>query len=135
MISNILQILGFQPRISKVFLEHKNNFFSQLVRTILVTKYHWQILSDFELHQLLGGLFAYYCLQGLQYYTTFGLLPTDKKGSRRKNKVAPNTYVTMCNSVFQRKTNQGLLTHSIWQIHIWCPRSKWNMGEILAFLA
>ena len=27
------------------------------------------------------------------------------------------------------------LTHSIWQIQLWCPRSKWNMGEILAFLA
>ena len=25
------------------------------------------------------------------------------------------------------------LTHSIWQIQLWCPRSKWNMGEILAF--
>ena len=37
------------------------------------------------------------------YYTTFGLLATDNKGSRKKNKVVPNTYVTMCNSVFQRK--------------------------------
>ena len=27
------------------------------------------------------------------------------------------------------------LTHRIWQIQLWCPRSKWNMGEILAFLA
>ena len=40
MISKILQILGFQPRISKVFLDHYNNFFSQQGRTILVTKYH-----------------------------------------------------------------------------------------------
>ena len=33
-------------------------------------------------------------------------------------------------------TNQSLLlTHCIWQIQLWCPRSKWNMGEILAFLA
>ena len=31
--------LLFQPRISKVFLDHQNNFFSQQVRTILVTKY------------------------------------------------------------------------------------------------
>ena len=37
--SKILLILGPQPRISKVFLNHQNNFFSQLVRTILVTKY------------------------------------------------------------------------------------------------
>ena len=28
-ISKILQILGFQPRISKYFLDHRNNFFSQ----------------------------------------------------------------------------------------------------------
>ena len=27
-----------------------------------------------------------------------------------------------------------VLTHSIWKIQLWCPRSKWNMGEILAFL-
>ena len=27
------------------------------------------------------------------------------------------------------------LTGSIQQIQLWCPRSKWNMGEILAFLA
>ena len=30
------------PRISKVFLDHLNNFFSQQFRTILVTKYHLQ---------------------------------------------------------------------------------------------
>ena len=35
-------------------------------------------------------------------------------------------------SIFSKKTT---LTHSIWQIQLWCPRSKWNMGEILAFLA
>ena len=28
-----------------------------------------------------------------------------------------------------------VLTHGIWQIKLWCTRSKWNMGEILAFLA
>ena len=44
MISKILQILGLQPRISRVFLNHKNNFVSQLVRTILVTKYHLEHL-------------------------------------------------------------------------------------------
>ena len=27
------------------------------------------------------------------------------------------------------------LTHRIWQIWPMCPRSNWNMGEILAFLA
>ena len=27
------------------------------------------------------------------------------------------------------------LTHRIWQIRPLCPQSKWNMGEILAFLA
>ena len=26
-------------------------------------------------------------------------------------------------------------THRIWQIRPLCPRSKWNMGEILAFLS
>ena len=41
-ISKFLQILGLLPRISKVFLDHQNNFFSQQVRTILVTKYHWK---------------------------------------------------------------------------------------------
>ena len=34
---------------------------------------------------------------------------------------------------FMSKLN--LLTHCIWQIQLWCPRSKWNMSEILAFLA
>ena len=38
-ISNILQILGLQLRFSKVFLDHQNIFFSQQVRTVLVTKY------------------------------------------------------------------------------------------------
>ena len=38
--SKILQILSLQPRISIVFLDHQNNFFTQQVRTILVTKYH-----------------------------------------------------------------------------------------------
>ena len=33
-ISKVLQILGLQPRFSKVFLGHQNNFFSQQVRTI-----------------------------------------------------------------------------------------------------
>ena len=32
-----------QSRISKVFLDNQNNFFSQQVRTILVTKYHFTI--------------------------------------------------------------------------------------------
>ena len=40
-ISKFLQILGLQPRISKVFLDHQNNFFSHQVITILVTKYHF----------------------------------------------------------------------------------------------
>ena len=30
---------------------------------------------------------------------------------------------------------QAILTHRIWQIRPLCPQSKWNMGEILAFLA
>ena len=41
-ISKFLQILGLQPRVTKVFLDHQNNFFSQQVRTILVAKYHSQ---------------------------------------------------------------------------------------------
>ena len=40
------QILSLQPRISKVFLDHQNNFFSQQVRTILVTKYHSLLLFE-----------------------------------------------------------------------------------------
>ena len=40
LISKILQILGLQHRISKVFRDHQNIFFSQQVRTILVTKNH-----------------------------------------------------------------------------------------------
>ena len=39
-IAKLLQILGLYSRISKNFLDHENNFFSQFVRTILVTKYH-----------------------------------------------------------------------------------------------
>ena len=41
MISKFLQILGLQPGISKLFLDHQNIFFSQKVRTILVAKYHY----------------------------------------------------------------------------------------------
>ena len=41
-ISIILQIPGLQPKISKVFLDHQNIVFSQQVRTILVTKHHFQ---------------------------------------------------------------------------------------------
>ena len=43
MISKFLKILGLQPLILKCFLNHQNNFFSQLVRTILVTKYHFTL--------------------------------------------------------------------------------------------
>ena len=39
MISKILQILGLQPQISKVFLNHYTFFFSQFARTNLETKY------------------------------------------------------------------------------------------------
>ena len=36
---------------------------------------------------------------------------------------------------FARTRNKTIyLTDSIWQIQLWCPRSKWNMGEILALL-
>ena len=48
-ISNILKILSLHPRISKVFLDHKNIFFSQQVRTILVTKYTFSFPSLFFL--------------------------------------------------------------------------------------
>ena len=37
--------------------------------------------------------------------------------------------------IFQKSTLSQVLTHRIWQIQLWCPRSKWNMGAILAFLA
>ena len=41
--------MGFQPQISNVFRDHQNNFFSQQVRTILVTKYHYStMLKQFE---------------------------------------------------------------------------------------
>ena len=33
------------------------------------------------------------------------------------------------------RTTKSPLTGCIRQIQLWCPRSKWNMGEILAFLA
>ena len=35
-----------EPLISKDFLDHSNNFFSQYVRTIMVTKYRF-LLHDF----------------------------------------------------------------------------------------
>ena len=52
MISKILQILGFQPRISKVFLDHWKNFLTvgqnnfgkkniNFVSKIILTFYHW----------------------------------------------------------------------------------------------
>ena len=43
MISKFLQIFGLKPRISKVFLDHQNNFFSQQVSKILLTKYHFYL--------------------------------------------------------------------------------------------
>jgi len=36
---------------------------------------------------------------------------------------------------YHKVLKQYSLTHSILQIQLCCPRSKWNMGEILAFLA
>ena len=39
------------------------------------------------------------------------------------------------NQVFQIFRQITTLTHSIWQIQLWFPRSKWNMAKILAFLA
>ena len=55
-ITKILKLLSLQPRISKVFLDHENIFFSQQVRTILVTKYHFSILlflpEEHSVHQL-----------------------------------------------------------------------------------
>ena len=43
----------------------------------------------------------------------------------------PNIFTYMMITLISKKK----LTHSIWQIQLCCPRSKWNMGEILAFLA
>ena len=60
-ISKILQILSLQPRISKVFLDHESNFFSQQVRTILVTKYHfglvWLVKSRYLVSMICSALF------------------------------------------------------------------------------
>ena len=50
MITIFLQILSLQPRISKVVFNHKH-FFSQYVRTILVTNYHF-IIGSFSLFKL-----------------------------------------------------------------------------------
>ena len=40
------------------------------------------------------------------------------------------------NGLFARNCSKIMwpVTHRIWQIRPLCPRSKWNMGEILAFL-
>ena len=66
-ISKFLQILGLQPRISKVFLDHQNIFFSQQVKTILVTKYHLQLSkcveSLFVAFYLHVGRSAFYLVQ------------------------------------------------------------------------
>ena len=54
-ISKILQTLGLQSRISKVFLDLQNIFFSQQVRTSLVTKYHfYEILVSKKRSTYLG---------------------------------------------------------------------------------
>ena len=47
LISNILQILGLQPGISKVFLDHQNHFLQQ-VRAIMETKQH--LRAQFRIH-------------------------------------------------------------------------------------
>ena len=52
-ISIFLQILGLQPRISKVFLNHQNNFFSKQIRTTLVNLNKWIfLLLEDKLSQL-----------------------------------------------------------------------------------
>ena len=45
-----------------------------------------------------------------------------------------NTRLTKMGTFQQILEAVRILTHSIWQIQLWCPRSKWNMGQILAFL-
>ena len=47
----------------------------------------------------------------------------------------PQQPSTLQNQNNNNKQSHKCLTHCIWQIQLWCPRSKWNMGEILAFLA
>ena len=68
-ISNFLQILGLQPRISNIFLDHQNNFFSQQVRTILVTKYHLRHILQIQIDRNLKVL-----LQSQQNHNGFKLI-------------------------------------------------------------
>ena len=51
-ISNILKFLAFSLRFTKVFLDHKNIFFSQKVRAILETKYNFCSKYGFQIPRL-----------------------------------------------------------------------------------
>ena len=76
-------------------------------------------------------------------------LKNRKKKSRLKKKKLENSNILVVpmsrtsykfptswiRPLYFMQTLERCLTHSIWQIQLWCPRSKWNIGEILAFLA
>ena len=48
----------------------------------------------------------------------------------------PNPKIQIFTNFSPIRTYLVCFTHSIvWQIQLWCPLSKWNMGEILTFLA
>ena len=53
-ISIFLQIVGLQPQILNVILDHYNNFFLQMARTILETKYH--CCKSYKLKSLFANL-------------------------------------------------------------------------------
>ena len=71
MISKLLQILGFQPRVSKVFLDHYNNFFSQYIGqnnfgNKIVIPF---IITPFSKNQLYGTpLFLIFCYFFIKFF-------------------------------------------------------------------
>ena len=81
-ISNILEILGLQPPISEVFLDHQNIFFSQQVRTILVTKYQVYVVSN---SLFFDHLFQYAIVSGVIFMVVQTIRKTPWNSIDEKN--------------------------------------------------
>ena len=85
---------------------------------------HWTFYWNYLIFLINGPMSLQYWTKSSKKNWCSGCLSRDHLSSFRC------TIVQSYNSTTEIMT----LTHSIWQIQLWCPQSKWNMGEILTFL-
>ena len=93
---------------------------------IFISEYSCAIQKDILVHGRLYATVNYLCFYAniFRWETSVALRWKDVNGLTKEK-----TALVIPNAI------QVCLTHRIWQIRPLCPRSKWNMGEILAFLA